>query len=351
MRWLVPSVVMVLGCAQSWQPAPDLDGPDMGPACEPLAAVDLLLVVDDSPDMEEAQARFAAALGPFLQTLETASSVRIGLIASDMGTGPTGACAGDPRGRDGLLVATGDVADAACAASYDPPWVDLVAGSGAPRQAVECLFGSIGTGGCGFERPLDATLRTVVPASATLEFAGVRGGHRDGAHAGFFREDALLAIMMVGSEDDCSSLAEGFYDADFPSPIGERCAARGELLRPGDEYLEALGAVVPANRVLVAAITGAPLAPVAEQNADAFDALLEADAMQERLGESAGNIAPACTGPGGAAPPGRRIVSFARDVAARGGLGRVESVCAETYAPFLDEVAAAVATRVAGTCG
>jgi hypothetical protein len=73
----------------------------------------------------------------------------------------------------------------------------------------------VGTGGCGFEHTLEATARAVETLGPI--------------HSGFRRDDALLLIVIVSDEDDCSAAdASLFADptADSMSVLGPRTSFR-----------------------------------------------------------------------------------------------------------------------------
>jgi hypothetical protein len=66
----------------------------------------------------------------------------------------------------------------------------------------------LGTGGCGFEQPL-ASMRKALDGSVPQ-------------NEGFLRDDALLAIVFITDEDDCSAYNTNMFDpvADAESPLG-----------------------------------------------------------------------------------------------------------------------------------
>src|SRR5690606_33319716 len=140
----------------------------------------------------------------------------------------------------------------------------------------------LGTSGCGFEMQLEAMLKAVTPSTSTaVEFAAVHGtGVADLAYpegnAGFFREEAILAIIMITDEDDCSTANPLLFDpqaAEFEDPNAPilngvpnpgpyrnntRCTAFADALYPVDRYVDGLLAAKPAGKLVFAAITGVP---------------------------------------------------------------------------------------------
>ncbi len=198
--------------------------------------VDVLVVLDDSGSMSEEQSLVAAALRTLPAALDDGSGapdLHIGVVSTDMGVGdvvvPT--CSTGGEGGALLVPASCDFlgspylidappigctvtanAFGACTA-HDCSTNHCTEGalvvdpdSGCPRcrnfdeainDAAACLA-SLGTGGCGFERPLDA-MRAALDAHP--------------ANAGFLRDDSVLAVLFVGDEDDCSAVEpHSFYD-------------------------------------------------------------------------------------------------------------------------------------------
>jgi hypothetical protein len=188
----------------------------------PVRDLDVLLVVDDSGAMGEEQAALAAAAGRFIATLDeqigSRPNLHIGVTSTNVGTGPDGgggeACAGD--GDDGRLLVP-----ESCPALDRPFLVDLADPDdpAAPRtinypdgqlaETLGCMM-QLGTTGCGFEQPLEAMRRAL-------------DGSNDG-NDGFLRRDAMLLVVVVSDEDDCSAFDREMYDGtqdDRDAPLGE----------------------------------------------------------------------------------------------------------------------------------
>jgi hypothetical protein len=204
--------------------------------------VDLLFMIDNSPETPRQQAKLIAGFPGFLAALTSAAggapSLHLAVVSSDMGAG-TGVdgCAGN--GQAGLFQwggpgfscpATTDgarfLSNVRGAANYTAPLADLFS----------CLA-ALGEDGCGFEQPL-------------LSIAHALGADNFDSHGtpqpplenqGFLRDDAVLAIVMLSNEDDCS--APGGASSDlFPRagdgsdlmsalgpPSGYRCNEFGHL--------------------------------------------------------------------------------------------------------------------------
>lgn len=171
----------------------------------PNRELDLLFMVDDSGSMADKQANLAANIPNLIAQLGAAPdglpSLHLGIVSSDMGTlgtartipGPAvgvlgqGGCAGS--GRGGSLTVNG----AAVAGNF----LEDLRNSDGSRETnysgnLADVFGdmaTLGAAGCGFEQPLHAI-------KAALD--------NNVNNAGFLRPDALLAVIMLTDEDDCS---------------------------------------------------------------------------------------------------------------------------------------------------
>jgi hypothetical protein len=143
-----------------------------------------------------------------IQTLATSgvpASFHIGVVDSDMGAGPftlnQGQC--HPDGDGGALrvapaPGAGNV-PAACASlqlgngetfiDYDSKTGATNLGSFDLATAFTCIA-SVGDAGCGFEHPLEAVYRALTAPTV---------------NPGFLRDDALLVVVWLTDEDDCSA--------------------------------------------------------------------------------------------------------------------------------------------------
>ena len=184
--------------------------------------LDLLFVVDDSVGLIEIQQSLAASLPVLFDRLQRVPgglpNLHVGVVTTDMGTqtsgSPTpapaigqigaGGCAG--TGKNGVLqthVATmvngtflSDVAqtDGSRLTNYTGELATTVG-----------LMMCGGAGGCGFEQPL-AAMRAAL------------GGQP--ANAGFLRPDALLGVVIVADEDDCSAASTNLFATTATGPLG-----------------------------------------------------------------------------------------------------------------------------------
>jgi hypothetical protein len=190
----------------------------------PVRDLDVLFVVDNSGAMGDEQELLAGAVGAFLSTLDDRVGERpnlhIGVTSTNVGTGPVDgggdACAG--QGDDGRLLVRED-----CPALDRPYLLDVADPDdpAAPRiinypegQLAETLgcMTRLGNTGCGFEQPFEAMRRAV-----------------DRSTDGFVRPGAMLLVVLVSDEDDCSAFDREVFDPtqdDRDDPLGELSSFR-----------------------------------------------------------------------------------------------------------------------------
>jgi hypothetical protein len=184
--------------------------------------VDVLFMIDNSSSMDPMQTELQKRFAQFLQVFQDEAAkgryidLHVGVVTSDYGAGATGApgCdkgGGGQGGRLQAMPAPGATAPVGCkppvsgnfvAYDFDPKG----AGSNLPpgqdlAQTFTCMA-SVGSGGCGFEHPLESV------------FAAL---HDEQTNAGFVRPDALLAVVFVTNEDDASAPADtDIWDLNKP---------------------------------------------------------------------------------------------------------------------------------------
>jgi hypothetical protein len=200
--------------------------------------LDLLFMIDNSPSMLPKQSALKAALPRLATVLENFAATRpisyhIGVITSDLGaSGSTVSnCRRPPDGGvlggDGARLQPLGAAHAASCGTLQGAsnFIDLnqiaqtnnlpTNGQGL-ATTIQCMV-SVGEQGCGFEMSLESVYRALhdpIPENA-----------------GFLRPDALLAVLYLTDEDDCSApavtnLFEGTA-TQFGQLSGYRCAAYG----------------------------------------------------------------------------------------------------------------------------
>lgn len=197
-----------------------------------VAAVDILIVLDNTGTMGEEQARLVTGIGSLVTALDTAGAdYRIGVTTTDNGnpwcdgTGPEGGrlVASSCRSRTQDFVFAGavmvDATNEACldvcpaewaniaiqptTTASDPsptprPWIESIGGATnlppglSVTQALQCIVPQ-GINGCGFEEQLESMYKAITRFSTNGEES-----------EGFHRPGVPLAILMVTDEVDCS---------------------------------------------------------------------------------------------------------------------------------------------------
>jgi hypothetical protein len=374
--------------------------------------VDILFVIDNSGSMAEEQARLARNFPTFIGALDKmGADYRIGITTTDV-THP--GCKTDATPENGDLVmrsCTEAVAagafefadlDAAfactdqCTLSAEQlarkpgadgethPWLESTRGetnlqAGVSMAAAFACYGPQGIDGCGFESPL---------AAMKLAIEKARGA--DGS--GFMRDEALLSVVLVTDETDCSanpahgdifSSNDVFWNdepqyvtsgvcwragvactgegpeftechAENFSADGEPGASRPEdaVLQPIDGYIEFLkgltGGTGPrARAVLMSLIAGVPVGYDQGAAELAFVAAEPGSTQQQNFG-----IAPGCIntedGSNSTAVPPVREREVAEAFA--DGARNVYSICQDDYSPALAQIAAQIKTVLAPSC-
>jgi hypothetical protein len=183
----------------------------------PLAtALDVLFVVDNSNSMIEEQQALIAGFPDFIEVLENLDGglpdIHIGVVSTDVGAGPFSDPSCALNGDDGAL----RVPSSRCGITTDESFLRSapVAGGratnfgGSLTEAFGCMA-ELGVNGCGFEQPLEAVRRALEP----------------GANPGFRRPGALLTIVFLTDEDDCSAMDDGLYTPD-DTVLGPRSSFR-----------------------------------------------------------------------------------------------------------------------------
>jgi hypothetical protein len=197
--------------------------------------LDLLLVIDDSAGMAAKQRALAANLPALIAQLGGASDglpdLHIGVISTDMGTSSTTSVPATAIGQPGAggCMATGKagklLVQPAAAGAMTARYL-AVPRTGAPNftgTLAEVLGEQVllGETGCGFEQPL----------------AAIRAALHDPDNAGFLRDEANLAVIVVSDEDDCSARAATLFGPDSSS-LGTldsfRCFRFGVTCAPDD---------------------------------------------------------------------------------------------------------------------
>jgi hypothetical protein len=374
----------------------------------PIDKLDLLFVVDNSNSMVAKQASLKTALPSFIEALTTGTrptgeasgypalqDLHVGVVSTDMGSAGINfsSCHAD-GGDDGRLQHAPHGAN--CQVSY-PAFLSFDAASNQDSSQFASDFACIavlGTGGCGFEQPLEAQLKALWP-SVFMDSSGhvvtpnpisflsttTQGtlGHGDvpaaqGGNLGFLRNEAsdpsMIAVVLLTDEDDCSARNTQIFAPNSLLPADSPYRAEDVNLRCFDNpdklydvqlrYLTGLRKLrADEHRVVFAAIAGVPTDLVDkaalsavdlhdERARDGFYDQILGDARMQNVvdpstnpGTGTGNLVPSCnhrdavSGLDSIAMPPRRIVQLAKLFGAQ---GLVQSICQDDLSPASDAI-------------
>jgi hypothetical protein len=377
----------------------------------PQRALDLLIVIDDSASMRDEQAKLAEQVPRLVNLLLTGGaadpgavgefpaieSLHVAVITPDLGHStvpatsfvagsspdadfnPTSVCmSNNGNGKAGFMQVEGFSGEprVACDAITPPMGtlylnypesgfddVDLI-------NDVECITGQgadPNLWGCGFEQQLESILAS----------------DRNTANGGFNRDGALLAVILITDEDDCSAVDPRVFDIEarasnpFQGPFNStdqvqfnlRCSAHSNALQQVQRYVDGVAALKDdPSQVVFAAITGIPEDSALDRenfssDEDRYDDILAHAQMVEvadpmrKVDQPDQQLAPACTSTDefdaeSLAFPARRIVETMKGLAeGNTGVGTVvESICADDYAPALNAIVDRIAAALRQLC-
>lgn len=171
---------------------------------EECKKMDILFVVDNSGSMDQEQANLAKNFPSFVNVINTYKTksgadldYRIAVTSSD-----------DKKDKGKFQVTAGEAAPPACIAGPARPWLER------PDGDVSGFFSCrarVGIEGTGTERPLESALLGVT--------ARIADGTNASNGAGFVRDDALFAMVILSDEDEGSAGGKGDLArpmADYP---------------------------------------------------------------------------------------------------------------------------------------
>ncbi|MEO8846271.1 MAG: hypothetical protein ABI591_00185 [Kofleriaceae bacterium] len=211
--------------------------------------LDVLFMIDNSPSMDDKQTALLASFPTMMDQLSNLDgglpNVHIGVATSDLGTTGTngvvapgiggtaqGGCQG--HGKDGQLQS----ANATALTGTFIEDIDDGAGGRTRNYTGELrdVFTSIahvGGNGCGFEQTLGAMQRALDRTNT--------------ANAGFIRQDANLAIVILSDEDDCTASDTTSLLAADTSALGPlqsfRCTRYGVTCDDGGTTTDAMNTI------------------------------------------------------------------------------------------------------------
>jgi hypothetical protein len=168
--------------------------------------LDLLFMIDNSSSMAPLQNKLVSSFPVFMEALTSLPgglpSLHIAVVSSDLGAGQfseadiQGCRPGGDQGIFQVKPRGTTCATGALAAGQN--FISNVGGVANYTGNIADVFGCIaalGTQGCGFEHQLASVLRAL----------GVDGAVAPAANAGFLRPSAVLGIVLLTNEDDCSA--------------------------------------------------------------------------------------------------------------------------------------------------
>ena len=217
MKLISPCLLaLVIGCGTSVSPDPgDLPGEDTedpgpgaggpGPgtpvAPEACTKMDIVFVVDDSGSMSEEQSNLASNFPTFFNVIDNhvnsdgvPTDYRIAVTTTGRDVDYT-VKVPPPFGLELPMSEDGDNGAFRKTSSMTAPWIQR--GDANPQSTFASLA-NVGTGGPSLEMPL-----------YSLQLA-LTDRVQDGTNKNFLRDDALLAVVVLTDEDDCSRSDNNF---------------------------------------------------------------------------------------------------------------------------------------------
>jgi hypothetical protein len=336
------------------------------PTPPPNRDVDMLFMIDDSPSMAPNQASLVANFPVLMQTLRNfpggLPNLHLGVVTSDLGAGTfTGIGGCRPGGDGGVLHGPG----AYCTAgpTGTPYIVSLNAEStknysGTIEDAFACIA-QVGTAGCGYEHQL---------ASAAVAL-GYRGAI-PAPNQGFLRAGALLAVVFITNEDDCSAPpttpifdpTSNYLQDPYGPQASYRCNEFGHLCggvkppRFGSAPVTLADCHSAEDGVLIrVSELGAFFKSLKPDPATVFVSSIAApvtpytvDFQPDQLNEIAPIMAHSCTRADGA--NGDPAVRMAQFVTGFGANGSASSICDDSYAPALAQLGNTIGRALGPLC-
>jgi hypothetical protein len=331
-------------------------------------SLDLLFVLDDSPATLHLQSSLKVAFPALLAELGEMPDIHVGVVTSDLGaqgfddpvpgssigSGP-GSCSNNGKaGRlqtnstplvQGVFISDVAASDGTRTTNYSTTINDAFS-----------AIASVGSGGCGFEQPLEAMHVALLDPT--------------GFNSGFSRADARLAVIALQDEDDCSFAHSTLLGADVSllGPLQSfRCTRFGVSCDGGGrtpDEMNVLGDKQDCHSNESSAYVGSIARyrdVLAQQKSDPRDVLFAVIAgppqpvvVEARTPPGGGTSIPAVRhscmwqepAGGEVADPAVRMSELARTVPR----GDVESVCQNDLEPAVRSIARQVRTLLGDTC-
>lgn len=341
---------------------------------QPTRDVDILFMIDNTAGrlvQDNLLRNFPAFITTLSGLVGGLPNLHIAVVTSDLGAGDgsIASCSAD-GGDAGIFKYT---PRGTCTTSGLDPGATFISDvdgvknyTGYNIEDVFTCIASVGESGCGFEQPLAAVARAL----------GADGRPMPAENQGFLRQDALLFIVLLTDEDDCSvppgsALFDTTSNVNLAAPLGPvtgfRCNEFGHLCNGAKPPRRAPTGSANDRVTLdgcVSAEGAGMLTPLATLRAQ-IRSLKPFPDQQILVSAIAGTSAPytvewrnpsvADTGPwpvidhscmasdGSFASPAVRINEFA---AGFGANGQAFSVCVDSFAPILSTLALRLAEHL-----
>ena len=196
---------------------PEQDSVEVRVAPAAPRRLDVLFVIDNSSSMTEENRSLVDEFPRMLTRLAGVEGglpdLHLGVVTPDLGIAPYTFDTCDRDGGDG-----GRLHGATCPALGGQAFLSDERGadgerirnySGTIEDAFRCMA-DVGSSGCGFEQHLGAMEKAIDPA----------------VNPGFLRDDAVLAVVIIADEDDCTAADPSMYSD--PATMGDfRCHLEG----------------------------------------------------------------------------------------------------------------------------
>jgi hypothetical protein len=336
----------------------------------PVHNADIVFVVDNSGSMSEEQGNLARNFPVFMRQLNVpGADLHIAVVSSDLGAGASSysqQCAngGDKgtfcthRAEDRLGVVSSVDTCTLCS-------VDTMRGrflhtvnpnfpAGTLENTFTCMA-RFGTSGCGFEHQLGS----------------LRASLTSPANAGFLRDDAYLAFVIITDEDDCTGPADSAAYAmenpgqdsslrcalmghscggarndgtvDVNRPLSECQAADDGGLTPIQELVDSIMAVKKndANMIIAAGIFGWPL-----PNTQPLPYRITAGGGGGGFGGNTRSLRPICSSNNGDAAAGLRVKKFVESFPN----SSTFSICQNDFSEAMRNIGAKIGVLLGSPC-
>ncbi len=209
--------------------------------------LDLLFVIDDSASMADKQNNLAVNFPNFINTLNSVEgglpNIHLGVVTTDMGTTATqsaspgpgigtigqGGCAAN--GKNGALQTNGAMVTGTFISDIKQTDGTRLKNYTGDLATTFAQMARVGATGCGFEQPL---------------FAMRRALENNPSNAGFLRPNALLGVVFLTDEDDCTARTTEIFAPDSTTigPLTSfRCTRFGVTCSGGGATSDAMNTV------------------------------------------------------------------------------------------------------------